>query len=218
MKKFSSIPHIRVFLALVATSALVLLHAQQPAASAATAQVKIKNMPKADKVTMQTPEFQVRGGTPQALTRRPREWAVIDVTYETKSQTKWIDNVTATFYVLTDGVTPDKKRELSFYTKSVRYVNVPDGDHRASVVLAPSTLERYGKVVAIACEITADGALLPDVKTEFTTSDLNAFKDDWWKNPQVLDAPITKKRDGFLLERSETPFGLINIDDYEVVK
>jgi hypothetical protein len=195
--------------------------AQQPAApTPVTAQVKIKTMPKPDKVSVQTPDFQFRGVSPQSLTRKSREWAVIDVTYETKTPPKsgWTDNVTASFYVLAETMTPERQKEVSFYTLTVRYVNVPDGDHRAGVVLAPSTLERFGKVVAIACEITADGAGAPEVKSEHTASELNANKDDWWKNPKIVDSPITKKRDGLLLERSKTIFGLINPDDYEAVK
>jgi len=80
------------------------------------------------------------------------------------------------------------------------------------------TLERFGSVIAIACEITADGAPAPAVQSEHSGSDLNAYKDDWWKNPKVLDNPVLKRRDGLLLERSKTPFGLINIDDYEAVR
>ena len=219
MKHFT-VYHLKTRLALAALGAALVSHAQQPAAPApVTAQVKIKTMPKPDKVTVQTPEFQFRGVTPRSLSRgKPREWAVIDVDYETKSQTKWTDTVTATFYVMAETMGADRQKEFSLYTLTVRYVNVPDGDHRAGVVLAPSTLERFGNVVAIACEITADGAPVPVVMNENMARELNAYKDDWWKNPKILDAPITKKRDGLLLERSKTPFALINIDDYEAVR
>jgi hypothetical protein len=145
---------------------------------------------------------------------------VIDVVYETKSQTKWTDNVSVTFYVMAEGQNAEKQKELSFYTLRVQYVNVPDGEHRAGVVLPPSALERFGNVVAIAVEITADGAAAPVVRNENTATYLNdaKVKDDWWKNPLVLDQAFVKKRDGILLERSKTPFGLINADDYETVR
>jgi hypothetical protein len=41
--------------------------------------------------------------------------------------------------------------------------------------------------------------------------------EDWWKNPRIIDSPLVTRREG-LLERSKTPFALINMDDYEVVK
>ena len=219
MKHFT-VHHLKTRLVLAALGAAMVSHAQQPAAPApVTTQIKIKTMPKPDKVTAPTPEFQFRGVAPRSLSRgKPREWAVIDVDYETKSQTKWTDTVTATFYVMAEGLSAEKTKEFSFYSLTVRYMNVPDGEHRAGVVLAPSTLERFGNVVAIACEITADGAGAPDVKSENTSRDLHAYKDNWWKEPKILDSPITKKRDGLLLERSKTPFALINIDDYEAVR
>jgi len=221
--KFFKVSPIKAGLALAATlGAALLALAQQPAPAAAATQLKIKTMPKPGKqLLVQTPDFQIRGATPRALSRgKPRDWAVIDVDYETKTPQKvgWVDNVSATFYVLTETTTPERTKEFSFYSLTVRYMNVPDGEHRAGVVLAPSTLERYGSIVAIACEITADGAAAPVTQSEHTAPELNANKDDWWKNPKILDSPITKKRDGLLLERSKTPFGLINMDDYEAVR
>ena len=229
MKHFASPFRLGAVLALATVGAAALVFAQRPAPqppptapAAAATQVKIKAIPRPGKgVMVSTPDFGARAtGLSQPLSRgRPKEWAVIDVTYETKSPAKWTDNVYVTFYVMTEGMTPDRKKELSFYTLRVQYVNVADGEHRAGVVLAPSTLERFGQggVVAIAAEITADGAAQPDVKSEHTLSDLNPYKDDWWKNDRILNAEIVKRRDG-LLERSKTPFGLIHMDDYEAVR
>ena len=224
MKHFTSLPsRLGAVLILAAAGAVALAPAQQPAAPAAATQLKIINMPNPKRVNVPTPEFQIRGSTPQALSRgRAREWAVIDVDYETKfpasAKDKWTDNVSATFYVLAEATLPDRTKEFSLYTLTVRYVNVPEGKHRAGVVLPPGALERYGQVVAIACEITADGVAAPEVKGEHAASELNAYKDDWWKNDKVTGAPFVKKRDGVLLERSKTPFGLVNMDDYEAVR
>ena len=226
MKHFVPPSRLGVVLALAVAGAAAVVFAQRtattqpPAATAAATQVKIKSIPKPGRgLNVSTPDFQPRAtGLSQPLSRgRPKEWAVIDVTYETKSPTKWTDNVYVTFFVMTDGQTPDRKQELSFYTTRVQYVNVSDGEHRAGVVLPPSILERYGQVVAIACEITADGVDKPDVKSDINAQFLSPFKDDWWKNDRVLNAEIVKKREG-LLERSKTPFGMIYIDDYEAVR
>ena len=40
---------------------------------------------------------------------------------------------------------------------------------------------------------------------------------EWWKDSAVLDNPSVTRRNG-LVDRSKTPFALINIDDYEVVQ
>jgi len=44
--------------------------------------------------------------------------------------------------------------------------------------------------------------------------------EDWWKSDAVLKNPRVKvtKRSGRLLNRSQTPFALVNIDDYEVIQ
>ncbi len=40
---------------------------------------------------------------------------------------------------------------------------------------------------------------------------------EWWKDSKVLDNPSVTRRTG-LVDRSKTPFALINPDDYEVVQ
>ena len=40
---------------------------------------------------------------------------------------------------------------------------------------------------------------------------------DWWKKPEITDNKNVIRRDG-LVDRSKTPFALVNIDDYEAVK
>ena len=40
---------------------------------------------------------------------------------------------------------------------------------------------------------------------------------EWWKNDKVMNSEMLKRRNG-LIDRSKTPFALINPDDYEVVQ
>ena len=106
------------------------------------------------------------------------------------------------------------KNEFSYYTATVRYIDIPKGDHMSCVVLPPSLVERYGEPVALALEIMGkDGTVLAG-KWESTIADL---KNEWWKNPQIMDNAMVKRRAG-LVDRSKTPFALINMDDYEVVQ
>jgi len=48
-----------------------------------------------------------------------------------------------------------------------------------------------------------------------TAVDLPEF---WWRNPSVLDSPMLTVREGYLLNRMESPWAWINPDDYEVIK
>ena len=40
-------------------------------------------------------------------------------------------------------------------------------------------------------------------------------KEKWWGNKQITDHPTVRKRDGYLIERSKSPFALVDIDSYE---
>ena len=113
----------------------------------------------------------------------------------------------------------------SYYTVTVRYVNIPKGSHAASVVLPPSVLERYGEPAAIAVLISNKEGDVLDVQNEGADAVVGKkLADKWWENAdQVMSAkdakgtPLIARRQG-LLDRSKTIFALINPDDYEMVQ
>jgi hypothetical protein len=82
-------------------------------------------------------------------------------------------------------------------------------------VLPPAAVARYGdQFVAFAVEFSgADGALLA-VQSELSGVQLQP---EWWKKTDVTESKSVMKRDD-LVDRSKTPFALVNPDDYEVVK
>ena len=41
---------------------------------------------------------------------------------------------------------------------------------------------------------------------------------DWWKDERVIDSDLVSKRAGYLLNKKESPFELINMADYEWIK
>jgi len=230
MKHFASFSRLGAVLTLAAAGALPPALAQRPPVAppptqAAAAGVSVKDITNFNKMTVPTPDYGARANVVPSVHRgRAREWGVIDATYTTKSGTRgnpWTDSVTVVFHIMLEQPKPQQgEKPFSYFTMTVRYVNVPDGDHRAGVVLPPSYLERHGNIAAVAVEITADGAPEPAVKSDVNSNNLRAFKEDWWKNPQVMNNPnadIVVKRDG-LLERSKSPFALINMDDYEAVR
>jgi hypothetical protein len=179
-----------------------------PGAPAERRVLLIRKMPKLRKVKQPTPIY-----TSSATTQRPgrpREWGVFEVTYDTVPE--WMDEVVATFYLMSEHRLADGKKEYSFYQTTVRYTDVARGEHTACVVLPPGAVARYGDAfIGMAVEFSsADGKPL-DAKSEVE----GTLIQDWWKKPEVTDK--LNKREG-LVDRSRTPFGLINIDDYEAVK
>ena len=159
-----------------------------------------------------TPEYKTsvaRGIKPAA------DWAQITVTYDTTP--KWIDELVIQYYVLTM-IVEEGKTVYSFFKATVKYVDVEKGrDHQGSVYLRPSVLKRHGNVVAAAVEISHEGKVI-QTRSE-VDSESGVKEEKWWADDsKVMKSPMVTPRDGYLLDRSQTPFALINIDDYEVSK
>ena len=94
--------------------------------------------------------------------KKPRQWIVPELEYQTAAD--WQDELTVSWHILLDSKNakqrdkPSKDKDpvpqYSYYTVSVRYQNVPKGNHAASCVLPPSVLERYGEPAVISVRIT----------------------------------------------------------------
>jgi len=181
------------------------------AAGATDEKVKIIRFPQSPKASMiRTPVFNVNvSGLQNKLSGKLREWAVFEIQYQTGA--KWTDELAFTYHVMTKGKDDDGKDIFNYYTATVRYIDIPKGNHMSCVVLPPSQIERYGEPVSLALEIIGkDGTVLV---SQFAGDGGK----DWWRDPRVLDQPHVKRRAG-LVDRSKTPFALINLDDYEVVQ
>ena len=170
-----------------------------------------------------TPPNRVRQLTPvyttsatMGSTARPREWGVFEANFRTTPE--WIDEIVVTFSILAERKTTEAGPRYSFFQTTARYADIPRDEHNVCMVLPPATLQRYAdQVIAFAVEIaTADGTLLA-AQTEVAGSSSLALPAGWWRKPEVTESKNVAKRGG-LVDRSKTPFGLINIDDYEAVK
>jgi len=195
--------------------------AAAPAAGGGEGQVKISRFPPPGKTAMvKTPEFNFSvNNTQSRVSKRNREWALFEIKYETSA--KWTDELKFDYHVMTKGKSDDGKNDVySYYTASVRYIDIPKGDHMSCVALPPSLVERYGEPIAVALEITGkEGTVLA---SEALATGITLPR-EWWRDSSVMDKrdqagnPFLTRRVG-LLERSKTPFALINPDDYEVVQ
>jgi hypothetical protein len=154
---------------------------------------------------VKSPEFRVsamRGIKPLG------DWAQITLKFDTTPE--WIDELTFDFFALAK----DSRDQFSFYKGSVRYVDIEKGrDHLAVMYVRPSTLKRYGQLVAVGVEVISKGKTIAAMSDPAPKE--GNVADAWWK--QDMKSSVTP-RDGCLLDRSQSPFALISIDDYEVIK
>lgn len=145
---------------------------------------------------------------------KPREWGVFEVVYDTAPE--WIDELTVSFTLMLQATDPALQQQpFTVCRLTCRYIDVAKGNDKvASAILLPSALLRYGRPIGFAAEFSVNGQV---VGSEAAATE--AFlKDKWWENAAIMDSPRTVKREGYLLDRIKTPFGLVNIDENEVSK
>ncbi|HMP89926.1 MAG TPA: hypothetical protein PJ991_06980 [Kiritimatiellia bacterium] len=146
-----------------------------------------------------TPVFAVRGSSAQSS--RTKDWFRIYVEYD--SEPDWIDELNFTFYVLVRGKTRDAP-PMTLFKGEVSYIHIASGRrHQADMFIHPNIINRFGDVERVAVEIRQGGRLLERSGKPTPT-------EAWWERLSPVD--------GVLLDRSQTPFALIDIDDYEIIK
>jgi len=160
------------------------------------AEGKIVEIRKIDGEKVRTPEYRIVGGTPQ---RPTRQWFQVVVEYLTRPE--WLDQLDFEYYVLLKSRRDAGKYKLLKGT--VSYVNVPKGRHKSVMYLHPSTIERFGEVVRVAVLVRSGGRLVA-IKTRPSS------QQRWWEQ-------LTPES-GLLLNRMQTPFGMILYDEYEAIK
>ena len=203
------------------------------------AKVKISQMPSIGPQSLiVAPQIVAQGGS-QSITKSRRQWGVYEMTYRTAQ--KWTEDLTVNWYVLCDtkkakqvdrSKTAARLPPFVYYTLVSRYVNIPEGDHRSCVCLPPSFIERYGEPVVISCElVTSEGKLLDGmtVVNGFSYVQAGQFNEEtkakmeWWANDEIINAKdkngdaMIEIRQG-LVDRSKSPFYLVNNADYEAIQ
>jgi hypothetical protein len=145
-----------------------------------------------------TPEYQLVTGQYRSA-GRTRHWFQVNVSYETTPE--WIDDVTFTYYIVTQSKTGGKKPTM--FRGEVTYVNVQKGKHESDMYLHPSTIARYGEAQRVGVVISSQGRVL-------AMESMPASNQRWWE--QVTP------QDGYVLNRMQTPFAMMNFDVYEAIK
>lgn len=185
--------------------------AQAPAGGAAAAEdvIRLRRVDAFGTPTkIKTPDFQVRNISRSA--KPPADWYVMTVEYDT--QPEWIDELTFNYFIVTEAQR-DGAPVYYLFQHTVRYGDIERGrSHLSTVFLRPSTLKRYGEPVVAALEVMHLG----QVVASGSQGQGLRLPDKWWTNAQVTGRMTSMA--GYLLDRSQTPFALVNIDDYEVIK
>lgn len=175
-------------------------------------------------------------GTLMAPLNRKYKWAVLEMKYKTFA--RWMDELTVTWHVLAQvskqeqnknaadlkrGEIDELPPEFSYYTATTRFQNLPEGDHMAGACLPAMFVERFGEpVVVTAVIMNKEGDTLVS-RTESTITLPVKKGDNWWESETIMESrdkktgrALVERRSG-LLDRSKTPFALVNPADYEFV-
>lgn len=205
------------FLSVAFPVSLLAQAAARPSAPGAAPSVgnilKVRQSRVVGRVTMvATPEFRTNvprdGG-------RPQEWSKMEVVYDTAPE--WIDVLTVKFHVLTVAKL-EGKPGLSVFRDTIDFVDIQQGrEHIADAYLRPKTVARYGEPAAVHVEFSVAGEVV-GVLDEFDSSMKGKVPPDWYDNQKFLGQDIVTVRDGYLLNRTKTPFALVNMESHEDIR
>ena len=163
----------------------------------------------ANKNQVRTPDYKTgitRGVKP------PRLWYELSVTYDTAPE--WIGELTIQYVAMSVSV-EDGVSAYSIFKTPVRYADIEQGrSHVGTAYLHPKAIKRYGDLVAVAVEILHNGTVIAEASDVAN----KRIPEDWWKNAAVTESQATTIREGYLLDRARSPFALVNMDDYELIK
>lgn len=160
---------------------------------------------------VRTPEYR---NTHPGGTKPAQDWVEIKTTFDTGPE--WIDEVVFQYYVLTEN-RKESKAPFSFYQATVKYGDVEKGrNHLSTMYIGPAAIKRFGYPVAIGVEVSVNGKIV-DSKAEKDPS-FGRLGDQWWNDQAVTGKETVATRQGYLLNRKESPFSLVNIDDHEVIR
>ena len=214
MKRF----HIKGARALVAAAAAFAVSfavAQQPAAPAAGPAGSNPGEVKILKLTDFNDYKQKAKSITGKTSQKSRVWGVFDVTFQPVPQ--WIDSMTITYMVMLFNPKADAKKnekQLTLMQTTVEYADVAqDREHKAGAVVLPAALLRLGEPIGFAASISVAGK---EVASQGVSRGPLSSHKEWWKEDAVLNSPNVQRRDSYMVDRMDSPFQLVDPDDYEL--
>jgi len=154
---------------------------------------------KVELTKVKTPDYSI--GNNNEVTTTPGDWAKVMARFDTEAE--WTDQLEMRFYIV---VKNPKTGAFTMFTGAYVYSDIPKGrNHQAAVFLRPRIVERYGVPERAAVEMYSKGELVS----------AGSFPEDtkpWWRTATVRSV------EGYVLDRSLTPFANIAGDNYEMPK
>jgi hypothetical protein len=170
--------------------------ATQPTVATSKNPVVLKKL---DSQKQLTPEYTVRPTPPASKVQR--NWHEITLHFETYPE--WLDDLDMTCYVLVKGKGGTQGTKQMLLKGDVTLVNIAKGKHKNDFFVHPNTLLRYGEIEMVAVVLFQQGQLKGMLSQPPSSK-------RWWEDHQPVP--------GLVLRRADTPWALINFDDYEQVK
>lgn len=134
-------------------------------------------------------------------TTTPGDWAKVLVRFDT--EVDWADQIEMRFYIVVKNA---KTGAITMFTATYTYSDIPKGrNHQVAVFLRPRTIERYGVPDRAGVEVYSKG----EVVAMGTVPEGNK---PWWRTATVRSV------EGYVIDRSLTPFANIASDNYEMPK
>lgn len=146
-----------------------------------------------------TPQFQVLPAPPAS--KAPRYWYQMTVHFVTKPE--WLDDLDLRCYVLLKAKTGPQAGKVMLLKGDVTLVNLYKGQHKYDFFVHPTTLLRFGDVDQVAVVISRQDQLIA-----MSSQPPNTKR--WWED--------FSKPESLVMRRSDTPWAVLNYDDYEQVK
>jgi hypothetical protein len=146
-----------------------------------------------------TPTFQVNPVPPAS--KNPRYWYQMTLHFDTHME--WMDDLDFRCYVLLKPKPGSGNTPHMLLRGDVTLVNVAKGKHKCDFFVHPSTLLRYGEVEAVAVVLSKAEQVIGMMSQPPSPK-------RWWEDYQPVP--------NMVLKRGDTPWALINYDDYEQVK
>lgn len=146
---------------------------------------------------------------------KAKNWLEVEVTFEwqpRQKEPKYTEELTFNYYILL------KNKSAQFpqgtlLVGSVNLASIPQGrDLHTVVYVSPRTLERFfdGKVPGNGAAVVETVGVTINKQGQLVADYSGSFKPQWWSSFQQTP--------GFVLNKSETPFGPLAWDYYEAIK
>ncbi|MBJ7258598.1 MAG: hypothetical protein JHD33_03585 [Chthoniobacterales bacterium] len=162
-----------------------------------------------------TPEYSISYGPKNKKVPKNKDFLELEVSFDWQPRgkdPKFLDDLTISYYVLLNNKSKEYPKG-AVLTGSVTHTAVPQAKALNSVMyISPRTLERFfdGKAPTTVSAAVADVGVTITKQGQLVADKSWKGKGQWWSTLQQVN--------GYVLNKSETPFAPLAWDYYEAIK